>query len=322
MNPRLRWSCIAAVMLGCGPTLVGEAGESSSGTPAESSSTSAASADVTSSSAGVTSATTSSSTPVDTSGNPATSASPTTAVDTSTTSGGEDTEVESAGFIELPDFVGSIECSQWDQDCPPGEKCTAWANDGGNAWNATRCVPVVPDPDGVGESCTVTGSAVSGIDSCDVGAMCWDVDSETNTGVCRAFCSGSEVDPACQPDHWCTLTAEGVLTICLPTCDPLGQDCPPEQGCYGIGDTFTCAPDASGKAGEFGDPCEFINACSPGLSCLSPDSFPGCKSTSCCTEYCDITSADPCPDGFGCEAVFAPGEAPPGDENIGLCVGV
>ncbi len=40
------------------------------------------------------------------------------------------------GFI--PTHEGWGECSPWAQNCPPGEKCTWWANDGGNAWNATR----------------------------------------------------------------------------------------------------------------------------------------------------------------------------------------
>ena len=46
------------------------------------------------------------------------------------------------GFIEMPDGGGATnECNQWVQDCPEGEKCMPWANDGGSAWNATRCRP-------------------------------------------------------------------------------------------------------------------------------------------------------------------------------------
>jgi hypothetical protein len=57
--------------------------------------------------------------------------------------GSSSTEVDpSAGFIVDPDGGGpSIECDQWAQDCPPGEKCMPWANDGGSSWNATRCFP-------------------------------------------------------------------------------------------------------------------------------------------------------------------------------------
>ena len=55
-----------------------------------------------------------------------------------------------------------------------------WANDGGGAWNATKCEEIPPEPDGVGEPCTVEISGTSGVDTCVLGAMCWDVDPETN----------------------------------------------------------------------------------------------------------------------------------------------
>src|SRR5690606_9934066 len=33
-------------------------------------------------------------------------------------------------------------CDNWAQDCPDGEKCAAWADDGTNSWNNLKCVPV------------------------------------------------------------------------------------------------------------------------------------------------------------------------------------
>jgi hypothetical protein len=168
-------------------------------------------------------------------------------------SAGSDTEDTtetgiSSGFITDPDGGGvSIECSIWDQDCDEGEKCAPWANDGGSAWNATKCVPVDANPSQVGDSCTVEGSGVSGVDTCDVSSMCWDVDPETNEGTCIAFCSGSENAPVCDdPTTSCSIANEGVLTLCLPSCDPLSQDCPDGQACYPIDNSFVCAPDASG----------------------------------------------------------------------------
>lgn len=311
------------LVAGCGPALSFESDGSTSDAATAQASSSEDNSNTSTPDASTTSSTaaTTLSTSAEVSSEPATSTPATSAADTSSSSGG-DTEVDSIGFIPISDGgPSSIECSQWDQDCPPGEKCTAWANDGGNAWNATKCVPVAGDPDGVGEPCTVTGSGVSGIDTCDVGAMCWDIDSDTGQGTCVAFCSGSENDPQCAPSHYCVITAEGVLTICLPTCNPLIQDCGEGQACYGLANSiFSCAPDASGpEAGDFLDSCEFVNACSPGLNCHDGDVVPGCEFNACCTPFCDITLVDPCPDGLVCTPYHDPGEAPPGDENIGLC---
>ena len=63
-----------------------------------------------------------------------------------------------------------------------------WANDGGDEWNATRCSPIADVPTQVGELCMVEGSGTSGIDDCDQGLVCWQVDPDTNVGVCHALC--------------------------------------------------------------------------------------------------------------------------------------
>jgi hypothetical protein len=232
-----------------------------------------------------------------------------------------------SGFITDPDGNSvSIECSVWDQDCPEGEKCMPWANDGGNSWNATRCSPVDPDPGQPGDPCTVEGSGVSGVDDCDVATMCWGVDPETNMGTCVAFCMGSENNPVCDdPTTACSIANEGTLILCLPTCDPLLQNCMDGEGCWGIDDDFVCAPDAGGEMGAYGDPCEFLNVCDPGLFCANPDVVPGCASAGCCSEFCDMS--DPmaganCAGAAGgqmCIPWFEKGQAPPGYEDVGAC---
>ena len=92
------------------------------------------------------------------------------------------------------DFVGpgpdvpAVElCDVWDDDCPRGEKCTFWANDGGALPNSTRCVPLDANPAGPGEPCRAESL---GFDDCDVGSMCWNVD-RTGHGECIPFCTGS-----------------------------------------------------------------------------------------------------------------------------------
>lgn len=226
------------------------------------------------------------------------------------------------GFIQRPDGgSANYECDAWAQDCPAGEKCNYWSNDGGGAWNATKCVPLDPDPDGPGEPCTVVESGVSGLDSCDIAAMCWDVDPATNIGTCIAFCMGSEANPTCPlPGTHCVGRD---LQLCIPECCPLEQDCDAGQGCYPQDEAFFCAPDASGDAGSFGDGCEFINVCDPGLFCAGPDQVLGCaEAIGCCTPFCALGSAQCAAEHPGMECVpwFEEGQAPPGFEHTGGCI--
>lgn len=198
-----------------------------------------------------------------------------------------------------------------------------WANDGGNSWNATRCTPIDPDPDGLYEPCTVEGSGVSGIDSCELGAMCWSVDTETLTGTCIGLCTGSPSAPTCADENaQCFISSDGFVTPCVPDCDPLESDaCPPGEGCYPVDNAFTCAPDASGpKVGGVFDACEFTNACDPGLACINPDVVDACApgAGGCCTPYCDL-SAPACPAPTSCLPFFEQGNTPPGYEDVGIC---
>lgn len=198
-----------------------------------------------------------------------------------------------------------------------------WANDGGNNWNATRCSPIDGDPDQLGEECTVEGSGVSGLDSCDVGLMCFDVDGGTNVGECIALCECGPDSPQCSEEGaLCSVSNEGSLPICLGGCDPLVPgSCEDGSGCYPIGQTFVCAPDASGAVGAQGDECVSINACDPGLGCVNPAVVVDCPgdAAGCCTAFCDLDAAEECPALSQCEAWFAEGTAPPGLENVGIC---
>ena len=288
-----------------------------------------------------TSATTSSAgTTTEATGASASSTSTSGSTSTSTTTGAvSSTTDDSAGsttgcsFLGCDDMVqtcyappgldGVIRCSQcdvWSQDCPDGEKCAPWANDGGSSWNATKCVPVDPNPKQPGDACVAPQGGVSGVDDCDEGAMCWDVDAETNEGVCVAFCEGSADDPMCAPGSTCAIVNDGVLILCLPSCDPLLQDCPGDDLCLPLGDVFGCVLDASGEMGAYGDPCEYANACDPGLVCLNPEYVPDCMAGGCCSPLCEVTAPNMCPgDGQECIAWYEEGMAPPGYEDVGVC---
>ncbi len=266
----------------------------------------------------------SSTTQADTFPDPGTTGNDPPPMGTGESSGGDDT---GSPFIIPPDGGGpSNECDVWTQDCMEGEKCMPWANDGGDSWNATKCSPIDDNPGQPGDTCTVEGSGVSGIDDCDVASMCWDVDGETNMGTCVGFCEGTPDAPFCpNPDEGCSISNDGVLILCLAYCDPLLQDCPEGSACYPEDNGFFCSPDASGaEQGAIGDPCEYINVCDPGGWCAAAETQPGCAGASgCCAAYCDVTDPDAdatCPAGTECVAWHMEGTAPPGEEDIGVCI--
>jgi hypothetical protein len=261
-----------------------------------------------------------------TTGDPDTDAPMTTTIEATTTS--DDGDSSCAFYAGCPPDISRdpFECDVFAQDCPEGEKCMPWANDGGT-WNATRCSPIVDNPGQPGDECTVEGGAASGIDSCDLGSQCWDVDPETNMGVCAAMCTGDASNPLCEdPDTTCSIANDGAIVLCLGVCDPIVQDCPEGQACYPVAEDWVCGPDASGEMGTYGDPCEFINVCDPGLMCLDASATPNCAGASgCCTEVCDITDPEGdaqctgAPDGQTCTPWYEEGTAPPGYEDVGAC---
>ena len=193
-----------------------------------------------------------------------------------------------------------------------------WADGGGSSWNALKCTPVGPDLPG--DPCTVEGNAVSGVDSCARGALCWDVDPRTNEGVCIAQCQGPMRMPSCPLGSSCHILADAVVTLCLPRCDPLLQDCPVGDLCLPNGAEFTCVLDASGEAGDYGDPCEYANACDPGLHCLPAEYIEGCQAPGCCTPFCDTSKPLMCPGASqACLPWYEEGMATPGYEHVGIC---
>jgi len=174
-----------------------------------------------------------------------------------------------------------------------------WANDGGDAWNSTRCTPLDPMPGLPGDPCIVEGTNVSGIDSCALGSQCWNVDPETNTGECVANCDGSEANPVCPDGLACFLAFEGYIHLCLPSCDPLAQSCAPGFSCRQASDgpypeSFACvADDLPGLSLVYGSECMGVLQCAPGLVCLPGEHVGGCVDD-CCTTLCDPAAPQPC----------------------------
>lgn len=245
----------------------------------------------------------------------------TTSTDTTDTS--STTDASTTGFVNV-DMVSEAMCDIWNfDDCGDGEKCIPYAM-GGSSWDALKCIPVDENAKTLGDECNAPLGGAGGQDDCENGLFCYYVDGETNTGTCIAHCMGSPSAPTCGPDTVCTIVNDGVLTLCRPTCDPVLQDCDPTgSACWQATGTngFTCIIDSSGDAGAYGDPCEFINSCDPGLACADANGVPGCTGSGCCTPFCDVNEPNNCPDaamGQTCEPYYDMPD--PGYEHVGICV--
>lgn len=241
------------------------------------------------------------------------------------TTSGTGSSGSSGNFFVPNDMNKPPQCDQWKQDCPEGQKCMPYSGDGDFSWESLKCVDVMPNPGQVGDDCMAEGG-VSGIDNCDKGLMCWDVDPMTNVGVCVAMCVGSPDAPSCDSmDASCLISNMGVLTLCLPKCDPLVQDCAGDNLCIPNpqdGTAFLCLLDASGDEGQEFDPCQYINSCDKGFFCAVPTLANECdpNSTGCCLSFCDITLMPKC-NGAGQECLpwYGMDTPAPGYEDVGYC---
>ena len=237
--------------------------------------------------------------------------------DTSSTSSSSGEEEPGTSFITDPEgpFCPALPpgtqahctpCSPWSQDCADGDACKPWANDGGETWRTTRCSPVDPRPDRAGESCTVQGSAWSGHDSCEAGALCWNVDAETLGGQCVSMCQGNFNEPVCGEGETCLVANDGQLTLCLPACDPLESTCGEGFGCYPNGlDGFACV-----REGENVHVRNFFHPHCPAGSVMTLDG---------CVALCDLAIEGGCEGEATCQAYYARGKAPRGLEDVGVC---
>ena len=227
-----------------------------------------------------------------------------------------DSEPECA-FIPCTDVPREPQsCDVYLQDCPEGMKCT---HDHLEGWSF--CVDVVPSPDDIGEPCEIFEETLSGIDSCDVGGLCWYFDEEQGLGECISFCQGSQENPSCEDETThCSIGCQSCVGICLHDCDPLAVDCPNGGLCVSTGDNiFECVFDGD-ELGGYGDGCEFINSCEHGLACIPAKNFPECEFLGCCAPFCDLD--DPtCPDGeLGIACVPFFDDPKPSTEHIGICI--
>ena len=234
----------------------------------------------------------------------------------------ESTSFESDGCNVICDSdLPEPGCDIFSQNCAEDEKCVAYSTTGGG-WNANKCVKITGDRK-PGEACTTVGGGTSGIDDCEKGAMCWNVNSE-GKGNCVAQCTGSAEMPICPDDILCSVLGLELLALCFPSCNPLLQDCPGDELCVFLDNEFWCIGDDSDIAGQANDACEFASACDKGFLCLEPDTASAScdpRSIGCCQPFCKFPDS-PCPNpDQKCVQLLDPENLPPGDTKleVGIC---
>jgi hypothetical protein len=217
-------------------------------------------------------------------------------------------------FLDCDDAAG-FACSPWAENCPAGSKCVPHPDA-----PTIECEPIVERPAALGEPC-VGPIDDTDLDTCAQGAGCWGFNPTTQQNVCVAHCTGTVAEPVCPPDTACLLDPDGYVAVCLPTCDPLLQDCGAGLACVPGVDAFVCVADLSGAGGQAQAGCADLDLCDPGLLCFDGTMVPDCVgSKTCCTPYCDLDDRSCSVPGTTCEPLFAEGQAPPGADNVGVCV--
>ena len=254
---------------------------------------------------------------------------PTTGTSASTSGTSEPTPTSSGADTNFPngDIPNGGECNLFAQDCMAGQKCNAWAVDGGIFPDGAKCVQITGDklP---GEGCTVEGKFGDGIDDCVEGSICLDIDN-SGKAACVAYCQGDMKDPTCPAvGDKCAFLFEPTVPLCFPGCDPLAQDCSPVETCVpniaALGaEFFVCMPRVFEELpGQYGDACYALSGCDPSYLCIFAENVPGCGGTYCCSTYCDLSMPDSCgsfDETLSCIPWFNPGEATPGYEDVGVC---
>ena len=251
------------------------------------------------------------------------------ATSTSDTSGPQSTSGD-CGFLDCKDMGSacgpedSLCCDVWAQDCPGNQKCVAFIDEG-NHWSLTRCVPLVGEPDMIGEPCSTINNGELFGDSCEFGAMCWFLSLGNGPGVCVPQCKPPQQEclsggaSCCPVGQLCASDSLGVVNVCLETCFPADSACKPGYECMEYRWGFFCFPDRKGLDTPAGGSCLISADCAPGLFCGGPSTYPGCPlgEPGCCIPFCDLSDPE-CAEMTECTPYF-PGPAPDGFENLGAC---
>lgn len=209
-------------------------------------------------------------------------------------------------------------CDAYAQDCPTGFKCVHQIFDS----TGPGCVPVQHNPSPPESACEKLPACLvdeygHGIypDTCDVGSQC-------HGGTCQQFCTLVDGIPTCPAGYACN--SGRVSLWCLKTCDPLVQECPPDEICSPDYNVFFCTE-------TFPDPSQLFESCAGewdcayGLTCVDKSAGVECPDTDlgCCVPFCDLGApigASSCPgEGQTCLPWFWTFDPKPEFAHIGYC---
>jgi hypothetical protein len=201
-------------------------------------------------------------------------------------------------------------CDPIAQNCPEGEKCVAYASQGGT-WDATKCVPLTGD-NMLGEACMSAG-VVESTDDCDENGMCFGFDDE-GQGTCYGFCGPDET---CPDSQTCFIANDESIALCLDTCVPHhSENCAAGTVCEWAQDVYMCLPTLSLPPDS---PCFPGDYCSLGQACVPASELDSCAGESCCSDWCDTSEPDLCAPPLTCQPAWPQGQAPAGLETAGVC---
>ena len=209
-------------------------------------------------------------------------------------------------------FGPEYKCEPGDPtSCPEGQKCSPLSN--GGPQNKYQCV----SDDGEllpGDECTPAPG--TGQDRCSAGAVCLVSDPDDTLGRCLKTC---HTDDDCGASK-CTQSPFTGANFCADTCDPLASSCPQGLVCRQATDRFICAMPIEVDTGMNSDNCDIasLRGCVENYACLPGATVPGCASTACCTNTCDLSLGDEqCAAPALCRSMFA--DPAPGFEGVGAC---
>lgn len=210
-------------------------------------------------------------------------------------------------------------CDFYKQDCKPGFKC-APLDAPICLSDQFKCVPLVEPTVGDGGLCTLSDGICGGVDNCEVGLFCSFSDEEQLFGTCLAICMGAigEGFTCSVPTQECVRTG-GDVSVCIPRCHPLKQDCGAGQTCsyQGLQFGMVCIAQDPMPSGLL-MPCASEKDCEVGLSCV-PDGVSGCQGA-CCTPFCNVQDANSCASVPGATCVALEFSEPsPQLTDVGIC---
>ncbi|HET6584565.1 MAG TPA: hypothetical protein VFG69_13980 [Nannocystaceae bacterium] len=239
-------------------------------------------------------------------GNPTSSTSDTGNVDDSNDDAdGSDGDDDSPG---TDDGNPTLDCDPVAQSgCNPDEKCTVTESAGEITYTC------VADVENLDPFSPCTQSLGTGMDGCPRGYACLADDGDN--GICVQLC----LDNGDCDDALCLVPLTVQAPYCGATCSPFETPCPSPLQCRRKADQFACSFASTTDTGVQNEDCNLLNdgGCSEGFVCLPGDLVPGCSTTNCCTNVCDLTGDGSCDSPTICESIF---EAPaPGSEGIGAC---